>query len=68
MRRWSPELADSIEVKDLDLLIDAAFVTVPQLKQLSPELCAELGLSHGAVDLFRTALSQPQGCEPSRSS
>lgn len=51
VQRWSPELADSMKVPDLDLLMDAGFITIPQLKELSPELCEEVGLTTTAVHL-----------------
>ena len=51
MRRCSLELADSMEVPDLDLLMDAGFMHVPQLNELSPEDCREVGLMATAVHL-----------------
>lgn len=48
--------------------MNAGFVPVPQLKELSPKLCnicKELGLSKAAVKKFRKALGQPEECERS---
>ena len=48
VRKWQPKSADNIEETVLDKVIVAGFVTVPQLKELSPELCTELGTPFGA--------------------
>ena len=42
---WSADLGNILEENGLEVLMDAGFVMVPQLKALTSFLCEHLGLS-----------------------